>query len=181
MKRTIEYIPYEMQGIIDYQEIANAVDNYYSIKADELEQLKNNRNILKSDEETIRYYEELLNIIPKSDETLDERRFAIWLKMNNKIPYSEQWLRHWLTSILGIDNYKLTFNYADYSFILRISLSSQNKFDIVSAMLDTIVPAHIAYIIAYLYNTWEEVKNKGTWNDIKEFGTWNDILMSENL
>ena len=181
MKRIIEYIPYELQGIIDYQEIANAVDNYYSIKIDELEQLKNNRNILKCDEETIRYYESILNITPKSDATLDERRFTIWLKMNNKIPYSEQWLRHWLTNILGIGNYDLTFDYADYSFILKISLSNQNKFDTVVALLDTIVPAHIAYTITYLYNTWELVFNKGTWNDIKEFGTWNDIMMSEDL
>ena len=181
MKKIIEYIPYELQDIVDYQEIANAVENYYLLKVDELEKLKDNINILKCDEATVIYFENLLDIIPKSDATLDERRYSIWLKMNSKIPYTEQWLRHWLTNILGDNNYKLEFDYGDYSFILKMTLSSQNKFDTVVAMLDTVVPAHINYIVTYLYNTWEQVYNKGTWQDILDFGTWNDVLMSEDL
>ena len=143
MKKIIEYIPYELQGIIDYQEIANAIESYYSIKIDELEQIKKNRNIFKCDEETIIYYETLLNIIPKSDATLDERRFAIWLKMNNKIPYSEQWLRHWLNGLVGSKNYELVFNYANYSGTLRVTSPSENNYNSIVTMLDLIMPAHI--------------------------------------
>ena len=85
----------------------------------------------------------MLKIIPKSDATLDERRFAIWLKMNNEIPYSEQWLRHWLNGLVGSENYELVFNYANYSGTLRVTSPSENNYNSIVTMLDLIMPAHI--------------------------------------
>ena len=180
MKQIIEYIPYELQGVKDYQEISKAMGNYCQIKFDELDQLAKNRNILTSDEDTIKQYEEMLGIIPKTDATLDDRRYAIWLKMNSKIPYTEQWLRHWLTNLLGADNYRLTFNYGSYSFLLKIALSNANKYDTVVNMLDAIVPAHLNYIITYLYNTWEEGYSNYNWETAKQW-TWEDALKNENF
>ena len=181
MRKVIDYIPYELQNVKDYQQISIALESYFDEKNAEIDQLNNNRNILTSDEETIKMYENILNIVPTSDETLDERRYAIWLKMTAKLPYTEQWLRHWLTDLLGKNNYELTFDYNGYSFLLKISLSNKHNFNAVTNLLDTITPAHINYIITYLYNSWEQVKNKGTWQDIKNFGTWEDVLMSESF
>lgn len=181
MSRIIDDIPYELQGVKDYQQIGLAVDSYTDTLFEELEQINKNRNILTADEDTIKMYEEILAIIPQADATLEERRYAIWLRMTSKIPYTEQWLRHWLNNLLGKDNYALVFDYANYSFTLKITLSDSKNFESIVTMLDTIVPAHINYIVTYLYNNWQQVKNRGTWQDIKDFGTWNDVLISEEL
>ena len=181
MNRIIDDIPYELQGVKDYQQIGLAVDSYTESLFEELEQINKNRNILTADDDTVKMYEEILVITPQSDATLEERRYAIWLKMTSKIPYTEQWLRHWLNNLLGKDNYSLVFDYANYSFTLKITLSDSKNFDSIVAMLDTIVPAHINYIVTYLFNTWQQVKNRGTWQDIKDFGTWEDIRKSEDL
>lgn len=180
MKKTIEFIPYELQNVIDYQEIGNAIDNYCDIKLAELEQIKRNRNIFTADEETIKQYEILLNIVPEASATLDERRYAIWLKLITKIPYSEQWLRHWLTKLLGRENYSLTFDYSNYSFILKIGLNNTYNYNKIVEMLDTIVPAHINYIVTYLYNDWQEAYEKYDWETISNW-TWEDVLRNENF
>ena len=180
MSRIIDDIPYELQGVKDYQQIGLAVDSYAELLFEELEQINKNRNILTADDDTIKMYEEILDIIPQADATLEERRYAIWLRMTSKIPYTEQWLRHWLNNLLGKNNYLLVFDYANYSFILKITLSDSKNFDSIVAMLDTIVPAHINYIVTYLYNTWEEAYEKYNWETMNHW-TWEDVLSNENF
>ena len=207
MRKVIDYIPYELQKVKDYQQISIALESYFDDKNAEIDQLNKNRNILTANEETIKKYEELLNIIPSSDATLDERRYAIWIKMTTKIPYTEQWLRHWLTELLGNKGYALYFKYYDYSFLLIVFLRSKKNFSAIGGMLDAIVPAHINYLITYgdvidttpieyygcatvqaniydisttlTYNTWDNYTD-ATWQEVKDKGTWLGVLSTSS-
>ncbi|MBR1844278.1 MAG: DUF2313 domain-containing protein [Lachnospiraceae bacterium] len=148
MSKIIDHIPYELQDVVDYQQISLAIESYLATIENKLDRLNDNLNILTADEDTIKMLEELLEIIPPSGASLEERRKAVWTKALTKIPYTEQWLRHWLKNITN-DNYIIVFNYANYSFNVIITINSPYIFDCVVRTLDIIVPAHINFIISY--------------------------------
>ena len=181
MKNIIEFIPSERQNIIDYQEIGKAVDAYYEEKIAQLRQIKLNTDVLEADEKTIEKLEKRMNIIPTSSASLEERRYKCWIKQTAHSPFTEQWMRHWLREFIGDDNYSLVFDYEAGTSILKMTLKNESNYDAIAAMLDEVVPAHIQYIITYLFNTWQNVKDRGTWQDIKDFGTWEDVRKSEDL
>ena len=107
LRKIIEWLPPKLQEVIDYQEISNAFEFKYDEESEYLDRLKDNTNLLKMDEETTKYYEDMLGIEPSATATLEERRYTIWLKKTLKTPYTEQWLRHWLDNLLGENKYKL--------------------------------------------------------------------------
>ena len=180
MRKIIEYLPPKMQEIIDYIEISNAIEAYYDKLCADLQQLKLNTEYLTMDEESVIKHEKELGIVPSATATLSERRYNIWLQYTTETPYTEQWLRQWLNRMAGQDNYKLDFMYNQYKFILKLTLSNEKNFEAINTLLNAVVPAHILYILTYLYNTWSEVLNIGIWENVKKY-TWEEILKSEDI
>ena len=180
MKRVIEFIPDELNEIVDYQEIGNAIDQYHANKIAQLQQLKLNQDILSADEKTIAKLEQRMGIIPKSGETLDERRYRCWIHQTTHTPFTEQWLRHWLKDFIGEENYRLDFNYEARTFLLKLSLSNAVNYESVAALLDEVVPTKIMYVISYLFNDWQEVYDKYNWESISQW-TWEDVYSNDSF
>ena len=180
LRKIIEWLPPKLQEVIDYQEISEAFENKYNEQLQSIERMKDNTNLLKMDEETIKYYENMLGIEPSATATLEERRYTIWLKKTLKTPYTEQWLRHWLDNLLGKNKYKLNMTFQKH-LILQIALSNEKNFESVKQLLETVVPAHISFMIGYLYNTYGEIKSKSyTYASLKSM-TYKEIKEKEDM
>ena len=180
MKKIIEFIPGELNEIVDYQEIGNAIDQYHADKIAQLQQLKLNQDILSADEETIAKLEKRMGIIPRASESLEERRYRCWIKQTAHTPFTEQWLRHWLRDFIGYDNYDLDFNYEARTFILKITLSNQSNYEAIALLLDEVVPTKIQYLLTYLYNTWQDAYENHNWEDISNY-TWEQAIKNEDF
>jgi len=114
----------------------------------------------------IPYYENLLKIIPTSNQTLDDRRAMIrarWIaKGHNSIQLLQNVLNSWIngeTEIHFIDGkLKITFN-----SIYGIPTNFQAVLD----TLDIIKPAHLAYLIIYKYLLIEDIHEVMTLEDLE--------------
>ncbi|MBF4703402.1 putative phage tail protein, partial [Clostridioides difficile] len=91
----------------------------------------------------IKRWEKIMSITPKSNESLEDRRFRIFSKYISKLPYSERFLRNWLDSIVGEGNYELTINNATYNIHLESDARNQDWFEEVHSFVSDIKPCNM--------------------------------------
>lgn len=137
-----------LKEYLEYERYAEAVDPQFIKLYQLLAKWNNNIYPQDADEDGIKRFEELLNIIPNPNETLEERRYRILVKLNTKLPYTEIQLRRLLGGVLGYDGFKLTVK----DLILTISLAegNNNKLQILLDLLGEIVPMNILIVIHQL-------------------------------
>lgn len=112
--KLIEYMPLFLQDIREFQEI-------FKVEDKEIEKLKEQINNVM--EEVIvttakgyglDRYEKIYNI--QNDTTdVETRRFNILSKINNRLPYSKNWLINKLNNTVGEENYTLDIEHDNYS------------------------------------------------------------------
>ncbi|EGT4639157.1 DUF2313 domain-containing protein, partial [Clostridioides difficile] len=91
----------------------------------------------------IKRWEKIMSITPKSNESLEDRRFRIFSKYISKLPYSERFLRNWLDNVVGEGNYELTINNATYNIHLESDARNQDWFEEVHSFVSDIKPCNM--------------------------------------
>ena len=97
-------------------------------------------------------YERLLNILPKGTDTPAERRFRVFSRFNEGIPYTIAALCQKLAALCGADGYTVVLHPAQYKLQVRLALSVQSNYAEVQTLLLRMVPANLAVDLSLLYN-----------------------------
>lgn len=118
----IKYMPPFLKEVREFKEIFGAEDI-------QIEKLNNQINsmlrevIVKTAEDYgLRRYEKIYGIT-RPAETLEARRMAILLKMNNRVAYTYKWLIQTLNEAIGAENYKITTDFNNYKMNIEIALN----------------------------------------------------------
>lgn len=112
-----------------------------------------------ADEYGCERWEKILDIIPPTGATLDDRRYAIWLKSLDPRPYTWHNLNKLLDDLLGSEGqYVVERNVETKTLQIRIFLESLNQQDLVMNFLDNLVPMDIILVIGQYYNRYSELK-----------------------
>ena len=85
---------------------------------------RDNITILTSQESGIARREEILGIIPKETDSLEDRRVRVHLRWYNMEMYTEKSLREKLDGALGADNYELAIDLEGKLVELKVSAAS---------------------------------------------------------
>ena len=97
----------------------------------------------------------MLKIQALDDDTLENRRFRIMSRWNNKIPYTVQILRNKLETLCGKDGYSLKVIHGEYRVVVRVNLINKKNFSMVKEMLEEVIPANMEIDLSLLYNQHE--------------------------
>ncbi len=142
----------------------------------EIERLKNNTSITESDIEGIEKWEELYGIAKIEGATLEERRFNLISRINEKTPFTYRNLENILKSLTGKGNYTLYFD-DDYSLSVILFIRGMN-FDNLYKNLQKMLPVNIQlnftaadpymYIWLHHYYTYDALKDF-TYNQLNAY------------
>ena len=124
-------------------------------------------------EYAIQRYEKIFGVVPQDTDTLDERRFKVFAKINAQLPFSVRRLRQLLATLCGEDGYKLELDGGKYTLTVKVALTAKRNQQAVEELLADIVPANMICTTSLLYNTWEQIKRL-TWGELKKL-TWREI------
>lgn len=96
----------------------------------------------------VRRWESILHLIPLPDDTIEDRRYRIIVKLMEKLPYTRRTLRQKLNKLCP-DGYYLTFSRSSYGVELRVflTLDSEKKKPDVEDLLERMLPLDIFYDI----------------------------------
>lgn len=178
---TFQYFPDRWLELAEIQAIAYSdVDDGSAgldTLADNIEQSLNNVMILSkdgiggSDEYGCSRWEKILGIEPPGTATLEDRRYAIYLKFFDARPYTWSNLSELLNEVLGTDNQFLAErDVTKKTITIRLFLESLNQMDSVTDFLDQIVPADMIMTIQQYFNRYSEIEKTGkTYLDLEAF------------
>lgn len=138
----IKYMPPFLKEVREFKEIFGAEDI-------QIEKLNNQINsmlrevIVKTAEDYgLRRYEKIYGIT-RPAETLEARRMAILLKMNNRVAYTYKWMIQTLNEAIGAENYKITTDFNNYKMNIEIALNYTEAAELLKNDLVKQMPANI--------------------------------------
>jgi hypothetical protein len=124
-----------------------------------IETALNDQFIESASENSIARWEKMLKIVPKSTQSLKDRRFTIITKMNEHPPYTMSALKQKLEYLCGKNGYSVELDAEKFTLKVRIALTSRNSFDDVCAMLEKIVPLNMVIDASLMYNQHKSFAN----------------------
>lgn len=120
--------------------------------AETVERVKNNQFIATADEEGIRKFEAMLEVVALDNDTLENRKFRVLSRWNNTIPYTASVLRKRLENLCGKDGYQLEIMHLERKVKVRVALTNKKNYGMVEEMLEEVIPANIWIDLSLLYN-----------------------------
>ena len=168
-RQMIEYIPHILRDVREYKLILTDADEPEVASLwEKLDDAMNDQFIQDATDNGIARWEKILNITPKANWTLDERRFEVLTKVNEQIPFTISSLKEQLNSLCGEDGYSVELNASTFTLYVEIALAEQNKYNAVVTLLNRIVPANMVIDVSIKYNK-NHLLEEWTHQDLTEF------------
>lgn len=107
------------------------------------------RFVMDATEHGLRRWEKVLNLRRRSTDTVDERRFRILAKMNNRLPYTFRAMLQRLNTLCGEGNYQVFLNAnayeLDFEFYERIV-----DVNLLKHTMEEMIPVNLALDFNYV-------------------------------
>lgn len=120
-----------------------------------------NKFVYEADLQGIQRWEEMLKIIPKSKETLEDRRSNILAKINSILPYTIRRLKQILDLKFGKDN-AIPITTKNYELIINFNNEIELNAKTMRALLRAIIPANLIFKIIISWNFEQNIYNKAS-------------------
>lgn len=156
-KKLIDYLPEFMGDIKEVKVIMSVEEEFLNNRNNNLDiALKNvfkDQFINTSTENGVKRYENMLKIISKASESLDVRRFRLFIRFNEKLPYTMPKLKEQLEILCGgADEYTAEIDTVGFNLTVKISLKVKRMIEEVREMLERMVPLNVCIDLDLMYN-----------------------------
>lgn len=153
MERNLsDYLPLFIQDYAQIREIMNTEQVNVEKVWDDAESVMNDQFVVDATENGVRRWEKILKITPKATENLDERKFYVLARLNEKLPYTLEALSNMLSYLCGANGYTLKLDSNNYVLTVKLALASKHNFEAVEKLLTRVVPANLVTVTG-LFNT----------------------------
>ena len=152
----LEYLPEFIQEIKEMKIIMSVEENFLTGFDDNLNLFVKNvfkdQFINTATQNGVKRYEDMLKIVSRESEGLDVRRFRLFVRFNEKLPYTVPKLKEQLASLCGEDGYSIMLDVVNFNLVVKIALKSKGMVDEVRAMLERMVPLNMMLDLDLMYN-----------------------------
>ncbi len=168
----IEYLPDVTKSFKEIKEITTVENIELTILDEQVKELKNNQFFLFCNENGIKRFEELLDIVPKVTDSLEDRKFRVLARYNSTIPYTFENLKKQLVTLCGEDGFSIELFNDEYLLKIRVELVAKVMYSEVEKLLSKVVPANVVVDLDLRYNQYDELK-RFTHGELEQFTHWN--------
>ena len=138
-----------------------------------IEAIENDMNISTMSKQMAQRYEMYLDIAAQDNDTLEEKRFRIAAKINERAPYTLEVFKKRLETVAGKGNINV---FVEGNHVtVRLSLERKKMYDCIVELVEDIVPLDQIVTVDVLYNRWSDFKefkysqlSKFTWQQLME-------------
>ena len=144
-KRLTEYLPLFMQQFAEFKEITAAEDPWMDNIQEQAGKILDNAFIQDCGIQGIKRYENMLGIMPDMAESLEERKQAVLMHLNNKPPYTYRTLLKKLEVLYGAGNYEVSGDLSRYIINVRVHSELRGQKKVVETMLGWFLPVNMEF------------------------------------
>lgn len=153
-----KYFADQLVNIEEIKEIIRVLNDEFEAAEKRLKQVLGNMFVLESDIEGIERYEKMLNVVPRADDTLDDRRFRILALYKGDTPYTLISLRRKLRDLCGDGNAEVTLDADNYRISIAIGLASKNQYDTAQKIVKSMLPCNLMLNYYLKYNQHQTLR-----------------------
>ena len=174
-----EYLPFFVSNTKEFKELHKVlqpeVDNLFTETDNRLKDMF----VLGSSEYATKHYEKIVSINPKLTDSLEKRQLDILAIYNEVPPFTYERLEEMLTSILGINGFKMKLGIDKFHLKIILAKDKLQFEKQVNEMLERIVPVNIGLTYSIDWNTWKDLK-VFTWKDMAT-ASWKNAREDERF
>lgn len=152
------YFPDVLANAVEFKEFAKTVDPELNCIIGLLVEKALNTFVFDLDADGATRWEDMLKLIPRSTDTLNDRRMAILVKITPNAPYTYKKLEILLDGICGEGNYSIDLKHDQYYIKILIALGVKRQRQTAEYMLRCILPANLTIEIDLMYNRHIDLK-----------------------
>ena len=151
-RQLIGNLPPALQEVLEFQAVMESEQPEICQLFAAIGAALKNQFILTLDEYGAKRWEKMLGISPKATFTLEERRFLILNRLNEKTPFTLAALKAMLQILCGEDGYSVEVLNTAYTLKVKVALVAKHNFDDIGQLLARVVPANMVVDLSLLYN-----------------------------
>lgn len=140
--KLIDYMPQYLKDVREFQEIFKSEDNQLNCMNTLITQMLTEVIVNSADSYGLERYEKIYNISNIS-KNIEERRFNILSKMNDRLPFTLNWLRNKLENLVGKNNYRIKVQYDEYSITIDVAMIFEDIANTLNISLREQLPANL--------------------------------------
>lgn len=142
-RKLIDYLPYVVRNYAQLVGIMAAEQPLFERAWQDADELLTNQFITIAGEMGLSRWEKILEIVPRSTDSLEDRRFRILSRLNDMTPYTLPQLRKMLVTLFGEG--KTSADVTEYTLSVQVPAPTRAQEQALWEMIDRIKPANIAY------------------------------------
>lgn len=149
--RLLSYVPHVLRDVKEFITIMSSEQPEVDLLWECLADAMNDQFIPSATTNGVSRWEKLLGISPKKADTLDERKFRVLLRLNERIPYTYRALQRYLGAIS--EGYDVYLNANAYALLVTIILSEYVMREDLIQALRRMIPANLTLFMEFLRET----------------------------
>ena len=138
----IDYVPQVLKQSREFQYICETEDKEFNSLWELLEQCFNDQFVYTATVTGIKRWESILNILPNTSDTLDERRLRIMNVLNARVPYTMRALKDRLETM--VDQSYIHYSNDTYTLDIFTNVISDKQLNEIKKTLEEMIPVNIS-------------------------------------
>lgn len=143
-RQLIQYLPYAVREFDVFKALTAGEQPEFELAWDAQELALANQYIDTATNYGLSRWEAMLQIVPRTSDTLESRRIKIKAKLNTIVPYTIRALIEKITAIAEGDPFTVTIAEASYVLQIITEWESNGQVDSLKDILELMVPVNIA-------------------------------------
>ncbi len=152
-RKLLDYLPNIMSVFAEFKEIARAEQIQVDDLWDAIEQLLNEKFLDTATANGVAKWEGILELMPKSSDSLEIRNLRIRAKLLEDLPYTEETLFRMLTALCGEDKFSMVLKNSQYTLVVRLKLEIKGLIKDAKELCERVTPLNIILDVSVMYNT----------------------------
>lgn len=148
----IDYLPDYLRDFDEFQKLGIAKDPESNLGWESVKLTIDNMFVESATNIGIKRWESILKISPKGTDSLEDRKFRVLARLNERVPYTETVIREKLAFLCGADGYSLVVDNKSFTMTVRVALARKSQYNDIEVFLRRAIPANISLDISLLYN-----------------------------
>lgn len=141
------YVPNIYKDFVEMDAIVDSHDTLLDIAENELKHLIDNQWIISADENGVKQWEDILQIVADpATEDLEFRKERLINRISSRVPITKHSLKEKLDSIIGPENYILTIDNNEYIIYLESSASNQLWYSEILLTMNNMKPCNMMFV-----------------------------------
>lgn len=136
------------EGVYEMDKLLETDATLFKESCELAQRVQDSSLVMLCDEESLKMYETLFQIIPQPNDSLDTRRERVLYRLQLKRPFNIHYLKKRIEEVIPVGSYKITVNVQQYSFNLEYVTGFTSKWiPEVNKLVLVILPANLIYTV----------------------------------